>query len=60
MIATHYVFNIEYCAKVKDALYFIQEKVLGFSDKSSMYRNISALLTFICLNFVVLYGNFAT
>ena len=46
MIATHYVFNIEYCAKVKDVLYFIQEKVLGFSDnsfkKSSMYRNISA------------------
>ena len=48
MLATYYVFNIEYCAKVKDVLYYLQDRVLGFPDSaikhSSVYRNISAAI----------------
>ena len=44
LIAAHFVFNIEYNSKVKDVLYYFQDKVLGLSDptfkQSSMYRNI--------------------
>ena len=45
--ATYYVFNIEYCAKVKDVLYYIKERVLCFPDhskQSSVYRNVSAAI----------------
>ena len=48
MLATYYVFNIEYCTNVKDVLYYIQERVLCFPDHSikhsSVYRNISAAI----------------
>ena len=48
MLATYYVFNIEYCAKVKDVLYYMQERVLCFPDQSvkqsSVYRNVSAAI----------------
>ena len=48
MLATYYVFNIEYCAKVKDVLYYIRERVLCFPDQSvkqsSVYRNVSAAI----------------
>ena len=42
------VFSIEYCAMVKDVLYYIQERVLCFLDQSvkqsSVYRNVSAAI----------------
>ena len=48
MIAAHFIFNMEYNPKVKDVLYFFQEKILGFTDptvkQSSMYRNISSAI----------------
>ena len=48
MLATHYVFNIEYHPKVKDVLYFLQEKVLGYPNptikKSSIYMNVSSAI----------------
>lgn len=48
LLASHYVFNIEYCPKVKDVLYSFQDKVLQIPDssvkQSSMYRNISAAI----------------
>ena len=48
MLATHYAFNIEYHPKIKDVLYFLQEKVLGYPDlkmkKSSIYMNVSSAI----------------
>lgn len=48
MVAAHFVFNMEYSPKVKDVLFYLQEKVLGFPDpslkQSSMYRNISSAI----------------
>ena len=48
VLATHYVFNIEYHPKIKDVLYYLQEKVLGLSDhsfkKSSIYMNVSSAI----------------
>ena len=48
MLATYYVFNIEYCVKVKDVLCYVQDRVIGFPDQSikqsSVYRNISAAI----------------
>lgn len=46
MLAVHFVFNLEYNHHVKDVLYYLQEKVLGFPDpsfkKSSLYLSISS------------------
>ena len=46
MVATHYVFNIEYNLKVKDVFLFLEEKILGFLDtsvkKSSIYLSVSS------------------
>lgn len=48
MLAVHFVFNTEYHPKVKDVLFFLQEKVLSISDptykKSSPYMNISSAI----------------
>ena len=48
MLATHYVFNMEYHPNVRDVLYYFQDKVLGFSDpllkKSSIYMNVSSAI----------------
>lgn len=48
LVATHFVFNIEYCPKVKDILYFFQEKIICFPDsalkQSSVYRNVSSAI----------------
>ena len=48
MLAVHFVFNIEYNHQVKDVLYFLQDKVLGFPDpgfkKSSVYMSISSAI----------------
>ena len=48
MVGSHYVFNIEYHSKVKDVFYFLQEKVLGFTEtsfkKSSIYLSVSSLI----------------
>ena len=47
MLATQYVF-MEYHPKVRDVLYYFQDKVLGFSDpnlkKSSIYMNVSSAI----------------
>ena len=49
LFAVHYVFNIEYHAKVKDVLYFIQDVVLGCPDtnfkKSAQYSSVVAALS---------------
>ena len=49
LLAVHFVFNIEYHAHTKDMLYFLQEKVMGFSDpmyqKTPIYSNVSAAIT---------------
>ena len=54
MLAVYYVFNIEYCVKVKDVLYFIQDRVLSFPDHSmklsSLYRNTSAAIDLYLVN----------
>ena len=46
MLATHFVFNLEYNHQVKNVLYFLQEKVLSFPDpnfkKTSIYISISS------------------
>ena len=42
LLACHYIFNIVYFPRVKDVLYFIQDKILGFGDsskQSSIYIN---------------------
>ena len=48
MLATYYTLHIEYSAKVKDVLYYIQERVLCFPDQSvkqsSVDRNHSAAI----------------
>lgn len=48
LIAVHFVFNIEYHVHVKDVLYFLQDKVMGFNDpkyrKSPMYSNVSSAI----------------
>lgn len=48
LLAVHFVFNMEYNQKVKDIMYFLQEKVLGYVDpcfkKSSMYMNVSSAI----------------
>ena len=48
VLATHYVFNIEYNPRVRDVLYYFQEKLLGSSDpkfkKSSIYMNVSSAI----------------
>ncbi len=48
MLAVHFVFNMEYNRYVKDVLYFLQDKVLGFADpsfrKSSVYMNVSSAI----------------
>lgn len=41
MLAVYYVFNIEYCTKVKDVLYFIQDRILGFPDHSIKLSSVS-------------------
>ena len=48
MVASHYVFNIEYHHRVKDVFIFLQEKILGFVDdtvkKSSIYLSVSSAI----------------
>ena len=48
MLAVHFVFNLEYNRNVKDVLYFLQERVLGFPDplykKSAVYMSISSAI----------------
>ena len=51
MVASHYVFNIEYRHRVKDVFIFLQEKILGFVDdtvkKSSIYLSVSSAIYLI-------------
>ena len=46
MVASHYVFNIEYHPKVKDVFLFLEQKVFGFTEcsfkKSSIYLSVSS------------------
>lgn len=46
LVASHYVFNIEYHSMVKDVFCFLEEKVFGFADtsvkKSSIYLSESS------------------
>ena len=48
LLAVHFVFNMEYNPKVKDIMYFFQDKVLNCADsafkKSSMYLCISSAI----------------
>ena len=52
MLATHYVFDIEYNSKANDVLLFLQEKVLGLPDphvkKSSVYLSTVAGIECYC------------
>ena len=46
MLASHYVFNIEYNSKVKEVFLFLEEKVFGFSNtsakKSAIYLSVNS------------------
>lgn len=49
MLANHFIFNSEYNSRVKEVMYFLQEKVMLLPDlvgprKSAMYTSISALV----------------
>lgn len=48
LIAAHFVFNIDYYTHVKDVLYFLLDKVMGFTDpsycKSAMYSSVSSAI----------------
>ncbi len=49
MLANHFIFIIEYNSRVKEVMYFLQEKVMLLPDlvgprKSAMYTSISALV----------------
>ena len=46
LMGLHFTFNIEYNSKIKDVLYYVQEKILGISDpaikKTAIYNNVCA------------------
>ena len=49
MLANHFIFISEYNSRVKEVMYFLQEKVMLLPDlvgprKSAMYTSISALV----------------
>ena len=48
LLSTHYVFNLSYHIRVKDILYFIQEKIMNISDptvkKSSIYLSVTSAM----------------
>lgn len=48
-MAIHYIFNIEYHPKIRDLLYFVQEKMLGLQDdgrkSSAQYLSFSTAIS---------------
>ena len=48
MLVSHYVFDIEYNARAKDVLFFLQENMLGLQDpkfrKSANYSSVSSAI----------------